>query len=151
MMSAGHTMTESFQIAIGEERLKGRLWACASYWSIILMIIGYVVRGKNRLFRYHLGQAVALVIVINITALFVVSFLEVIQSHAVSRGLALSYLLAVLMFRLDGTSNAWHGKFRPLPGFGDSLGQLVLGFILRAELVTLKVWNKVRAIGDDMI
>src|SRR5713226_2947760 len=96
--------TVSLQLPSEEERLKGRLWACFSYWSIVLMIIGYVVRGKNRLFRYHLGQAVALVIFINITALFVVSFMELIRNGAVTRGLALTYLFIVLLLRLDGTS-----------------------------------------------
>lgn len=114
------------------------------------MIVGYAIRGKNRLFRYHLCQAIALFVFINVTALFVVSFMQLIGNGAATRGLALTYLFTLLLLRLDGTSNAWHGRLRPLPVFGNSLGQLVMVFLQGAEPVIQKAWSKMRAAADDL-
>jgi len=109
------------------------------------MIIGYVVRGKNRLFRYHLSQSLALVIFINVTLLFMVSFMGLMRNGSGPRGLALTYLFGILLLRIDGTSKAWRGKLQPLPIFGNSLGQFVFNFIQRAEPVMQKAWIKMRA------
>jgi len=129
---------------------KIRLWASLSYWSLILVVIGYALHHKNRLVRYHVSQSLALTIFINITALFVVSIMGVISNTGTTRGMALTYVFVILLFRIDGTSNAWHGRLKPLPIFGNSLGGLVMGFIQWAEPAVTKAWKKMRAAADNI-
>jgi uncharacterized membrane protein len=140
----------SFQIASKEERSKGRVWASLSYWSIVLMFIGYLVNRRNRLFRYHLGQAVALRICMYIVALFAISLKELAENDAVTRGLAITFSFIGLLFIIEGTSNAWNGKLHPLPIFGNSLGQLVMVFLQRAEPVIENALTKIRSAADHL-
>jgi uncharacterized membrane protein len=117
-------------------RLSPRIWAGLSYLGVVPMVASYVVGRKNTFVRYHLRQALALILFKILNSSILLAFLKLSANGFGNQGIILLDVFLILGLMLNGAYNALQGRLVPLPVLGEPLARIMVGLLnrIRVEL-----------------